>query len=212
MAQLSLRQGNVKAAWPHQQTALSLRQQLVDGSPADRQASIDLMVSQLETGEVLARSKDFAGASAHYRLALARCEPMIASDPSYVYYRRTIATALTRLAQALLASGDGVQAGSKAHRAVDLMEAASAKDPADARLRFELAMADATVGDVLAANAGAGVLLTSGSEDRSARSWYQRSLDVLNELRASGRRAGGPLDDDEPELIAAIERKLASAR
>jgi hypothetical protein len=35
-----------------------------------------------------------------------------------------------------------------------------------------------------------------------------RSLEVLNDLRASGRVAGGPLDDDEPQLIAVIEQKL----
>jgi hypothetical protein len=42
--------------------------------------------------------------------------------------------------------------------------------------------------------------------------WYQRSLEVLNELRAGGRKAGGPLDDDEPQLIATIEQKLAPRR
>src|SRR3989442_4329103 len=30
----------------------------------------------------------------HYRIAIARGDPMIAADPSYVYYRLTVATAL----------------------------------------------------------------------------------------------------------------------
>ena len=97
-------------------------------------------------------------------------------------------------------------------RAIELVEAASAKDPADARLRFELAMAHLTMGDVVDARAGSSALLTNGNEDGSARAWYQRSLEVLNELRANGRRAGGPLDDDEPQLIATIERKLIHPR
>jgi eukaryotic-like serine/threonine-protein kinase len=212
LAQLSVRQGDLDGALPHQQTALSLRQQIVDGNPADRQASIDLMVSQLETGEVLARRSDYRGAAAHYRLALARGEPLVASDPSYVYFRLTVATALTRLAQALLAVGDVTAADTMARRAIKLIETASAKDPADARLRFELAMAYATMGDVLSAHAGSGALLAHGEEEGAPRPWYQRSLEVLNELRASGRRAGGPLDDDEPQLIATIERKLVLLR
>ncbi len=212
LAQLSVRLGDLTAAWPHQQDALSLRQAIVDGSPSDRQASIDLMVSQLETGELLARRGDDAAAAAHYRVALARGEPLIASDPSYVYFRFTVATALTRLSQALLAARDVTTAEATSRRAIDLVETASAKDPADARLRFELAMAYATMGDILDATARSGALVTSAGEDRSPRAWYLRSLKVLNELRASGLRAGGPFDDDEPQLVATIEQKLARRR
>ena len=209
-AQLFVRLGDLTAAWPHQQTALSLRQAIVDGSPSDRQASIDLMVSELETGELLARRGDHAAAAAHYQAALMRGELLIASDPSYVYFRLTVATALTRLSQALLAARDVAKAEATSHRAIDLVETASARDPADARLRFELAMANATMGDILDAAAHSGAPPpTSSGEDRFARAWYMRSLEVLNELRASGRRAGGPLDDDEPQLIATIEQKLA---
>ena len=212
LSQLFAREGDLAAAWPHQQTALSLRQSIVDGSPTDRQASIDLMVSQLETGEVLARRGDYGTAAEHYRLALARGEPLVASDPSYVYFRLTVASASTQLAQALLVSGDAAAAEAVSRRAIDLVEAASAKDPADARLRFELAMAYATMGDVVSPPAGSNSLVTNGNEDGSARAWYERSLEVLNELRASGRRAGGPLDHDEPQLIATIERKLIHRR
>jgi tetratricopeptide (TPR) repeat protein len=209
-SQLFVREGNPTAAGPHQQDALSIRQAIVDANPADRQASIDLMVSQLETGEVLARSSDYPAAAAHYRMALARGEPLAVSDPSYVYFRLTVATASTRLAQALLAAGDVAAAKAVSQRAIDLVETASAKDPADARLRFELAIAYATIGDVVSAHAGPSTQLTEAGDDRST--WYRRSLEVLNELRASGRRAGGPLDDDEPQLIATIEQKLAPRR
>jgi hypothetical protein len=74
-------------------------------------------------------------------------------------------------------------------------------------------MAYAAMGDVAAAGHGrAGIRLTSGTQDDSARMWYQRSLDVFRELEAGGLRAGGALDDDEPELVAALERKLSASR
>jgi hypothetical protein len=146
-------------------------------------------------------------------LALARGEPLAASDPSYVYFRLTVATALTRLAQALLAGGDVTGASTIARRPIELVEKASAQDPADARLRFELAMAYATMGDVLNAHTGSDALLTNGGpEQASPRVWYLRGLEVLKELASNGRRAGGPLDDDEPQVIATIERKLARLR
>ena len=42
--------------------------------------------------------------------------------------------------------------------------------------------------------------------------WYPHSLEVLNELGVSGRRADGPLDDDAPQLIARIEQNLVRLR
>jgi len=197
LAQLFLREGDVESAWPHQQMALALREELVDQNRADRQAAIDLMVSHLETGEVLARRRDFAAAADHYRMAIARGDPMIAADPSYVYYRLTIATALTRLAEALVTEGRGAEAAPLVSRAVELAESASAKDPADARLRFELAMGYAAMGDI-------------ASKDPNA--WYERSLDVFKQLQLNGLRAGGPLDPDEPEIVSMIERKLSAER
>jgi non-specific serine/threonine protein kinase/serine/threonine-protein kinase len=212
LAQLLVRQGDVDAAWPHQQMALALRQRLVDSNPEDRQASIDLMIAHLETGEVLARRRDFTAAAVHYRLALTRGEPMAAADPSYVYYRLSVATTLIRLAQALAGGADSDEAARLAERAIDLTESASAQDPADVRLRFELALAYAMMGDLSRSRSSPRIVLTGGDQEASPRTWYQRSLEVLNELRESGRRAGGPLDDDEPELIASIEQKLSAVR
>ena len=65
---------------------------------------------------------------------------------------------------------------------MDLAESASTKDAADARLRFEVAMAYAAMGDVSAGPVRAGIRLTSGGQDDSARMWYQRSLEVFKEL------------------------------
>lgn len=73
-------------------------------------------------------------------------------------------------------------------------------------------MAYATMGDVVSARSGSHDPVTNGKEDGSARAWYPHSLEVLNDLHANGRRAGGPLDDDEPQLIATIEQKLIHPR
>jgi hypothetical protein len=172
---------------------------LMDGG-TDRQASIDLMVSQLETGDVLARRGDHAAAAEHYRLSIARGESLAASDPGYVYYRLTLASGLTRLAQTLIASDRAEDARPLVVRATDLVQKASTVDPADVRLRFELALAHAAMGDIESQAAHA----------ESARAWYRRALDIMIPMRDSGQLAGGTLNGDEPRALAEIERKLAA--
>jgi hypothetical protein len=102
--------------------------------------------------------------------------------------------ALTRLAQGLIEDHRTPNAVPLVRRATDLSDAAAAKDPADARFRFELALAYATMGDAVS--------------DGGAREWRGRSLDVMEELRSSGRLAGGTMDGDEPAKMAEIARKL----
>jgi eukaryotic-like serine/threonine-protein kinase len=200
-AQLFARQGNAAAAWRHQQAALALRQRLVDQNPADRQAATDLMVSELETGDVLVRRDDFAAAADLYRRAIARGESLVAADARYVYYRLMLASALTRLARTLTTLGRPHQARPLVTRAADLVGTASRVDPADVRLRFELAYSQAAMGDI-EASAGA---------DVAAREWYRRAYALMAALRDAGHLAGGTLNGDEPQVLADLERKLAAA-
>ena len=194
------RQGDRAAAWRHQQAALALRQRLVDQNPADRQAATDLMVSELETGDVLVRRGDLAAAVDLYGRAIARGESLVAADARYVYYRLTLASALTRLARTLTALGQPAQAKPLVGRAADLVGKASSVDPADARLRFELAYAQATMGDI-EASSGAGA---------AAREWYRRAYALMAALRDAGHLGGGTLNGDEPQALADVERKLAA--
>ena len=204
-ALLFARHGDLDAAWTHQQQALAIRQRLVDENPKDRQAAIDLMVSEIETGDVRARRREFAAAADQYRIAVAKAEPLVAADPRYVYYRLSLASALTRLAQALVATGRAAEAQPRVARALTLAGDASAADPADARLQFELALAQATMGDVVAkVNAG-----TSGA---GAHTWYERARAAMTVLRDTGRLAGGTQNGDEPATLAEIERKIAATR
>ena len=202
-AHLFARQGDLAAAWQHQQQALALRQQLVDQSPADRQASIDLMVSQFETGDVLVRRGDLPAAAERYRLSIASADALVAADPRYVYYRLTLASGLNRLARTLVAMGRPEEARALAMRAADLAQHASALDPADARLRFELALAHAALGDVESAAGGAST---------TARRWYRSAVDLMTALRDAGHLAGGTLNGDEPNRLAEIEARLAATR
>ena len=196
-AHLYARQDDHVAAWRHQQAALALRQRLVDQNPTDRQASTDLMVSELETGDVLARRGDFAAAVDMYRRAIARGESLVAADARYVYYRLTLASSLTRLARALTSLGRAEDARPLVARASDLVQSASSADPADARLRFELAYAYATLGDIEAA----------AGDEGAAQTWYRSARDLMVALRDAGHLAGGTLNGDEPKALADVEQK-----
>ena len=184
LAQLLLREGDADAAWTHQDAALALRQSLASANPGDVQASIDLMVSEMETGLVLARRGAWARAVPHYQASIVRGESLTAADAACVYCRLTLATALTRLADAMLAQNEAADGAALASRAASLMEQAVAADPLDVRSRFELAMAYRALGDA------------------------RRSLDLLTTLARDGRRAGGPFDDDESRIVATLQQHL----
>jgi non-specific serine/threonine protein kinase/serine/threonine-protein kinase len=200
-AHLASRQHDPAAAWAHQQKALALRRELADQSPDDRQASIDLMVSELETGDVLARRGDHAAAGEHYRRSIALGETLVAGDSRYVYYRLMLASGLTRLAETLVATRRAEDARPLVVRAAEMIQQASSVDPADARLRFELALAHAAMGDI-----------ESQTDAAAGRAWYQRALDIMIPMRESGQLAGGTLNGDESGKLAEIERKVLQAR
>ncbi len=158
------------------------------------------MVSHIETGDVLARRGDHATAAEHYRVAAATADGLVEADPRYVYFRLSQASALTRLAQELAATGRAADAEPLVVRALAVADAAAAADSADARLTFEQALAQAAMGDV---KSRLGAVADAGS-------WYRRALDAMTRLRDTGRLAGGTQNGDEPRTLAALERKLAA--
>lgn len=201
-AHLYGRRNELDRAWAHQRTALAMRQALVDQSPADRQASIDLMVSQIETGDVLVRRRELTAAMDRYRTAIASAEALVESDPRYVYYRLTLASGLTRLAQALIATGRPADARPLLARSMQITGDASRVDPADVRMRFELALAHAVTGDAAAAT-GAAV---------SAQASYETAVAMMTALRDAGQLEGGTLNGEEPRRLAELRGRLAALR
>jgi non-specific serine/threonine protein kinase/serine/threonine-protein kinase len=198
LAHLNGRRNALDVAWDHQQTALTIRQKLVAQNPADRQASIDLMVSQIEAGDVNVRRGELAAAMDRYRTAIDTAESLVAGDPRYVYYRLTLASGLTRLAQASIASGRPMDARSLLARAIELTRVASDVDPADVRLRFELALAHGVTGDMAAAI----------GDTATAHAEYQTAVSLMTALRDAGQLEGGTLNGDESKKLAELERKL----
>jgi hypothetical protein len=134
-------------------------------------------------------------------MSIASGEALVAADPRYVYYRLTLASGLNRLGRTLVALGRPEEARPLARRAAELAQHASAVDPADARWRFELALAHAVMGDVESNAAGAS----------AARRWYQSAVDMMAALRDADHLAGGTLNGDEPQRLAEVQARLADA-
>jgi hypothetical protein len=112
-----------------------------------------------------------------------------------------LASGLTRLAETLVATRRAEDARPLVVRATEMVQQASSVDPADARLRFELALAHAAMGDI-----------ESQTDAAAGRAWYQRALDIMIPMRESGQLAGGTLNGDESGKLAEIERKVLQAR
>ena len=206
LGQALTRAGDTAGAIREQLVSLDVRRALADQDPADRQAQIDVMFANLELGQTLTRSGDLAGAAEKLRAAVRYCDTLTRADPDYVFYRLSLASASTRLSQVLNAQGLAREAAPLAQRAMELMESASAADPADVRLRFEMALAYEAIGDAVAA--GARPPLPAALSSTPARAWYERSSDVMEQLRQDGTLPGGTLLGDESAKLAAIRQKM----
>jgi tetratricopeptide (TPR) repeat protein len=206
LGQALARAGDTSAAIREQQVSLDVRRALADQDPTDRQAQIDVMFANLEIGQTLTRSGDLTGAVEKLRAAVRYCETLTEADPDYVFYRLSLASASTRLSHVLNAQGLAREAAPLAQRAMELMESASGADPADVRLRFEMALAYEAIGDAVAS--GAQQPLPATLTSSPARAWYQKSSDVMEQLRQDGTLPGGTLLGEETAKLAAIRQKM----
>jgi tetratricopeptide (TPR) repeat protein len=204
LAQVLARTGDFTAVEHAQREALELRRAIAAEDPNDRQSTIDLMVAQLEIGDLLLRRRESAAAVKPLREAVDLGERLANADPHDVFVRLSRLSALVRLSAALHAAGTAErdEAARLIDQAIGIARPATAADPADVRFQFELAQAYAVRGDLESEQHRLGVSEESGAP------WYERSLAILRELGGNGRLAGGTLNGDEPARMAEIEDKL----
>lgn len=128
----------------------------------------------------------------------------------YVFFRLSLATALERLAENLLARRQAPEAAPLVRRAIEILRAAAAADPTDARVHFELALAYEAAGDLVANGLRFEADSDEAGQNGSAAWWYRRSVTAMEELHATGRLTGGTLNGGEAERLAEVRQKLAA--
>jgi len=184
--------GDAREALSDCRKALVIFEALLKIDPTNAEARRDLAHAHRVTGMVLdLKIGDVVEALKHYRQSLEIFEQMAASDPTNIENYLDLARGYRRLGETLEKVNDNLEAIASYRRSAMFNEKFLAANPTNALVRPALATDYFKLGKQYAMLASDTKTPRSKRMDhwREARSWYQRSLDTLLELRASGALA-----------------------
>jgi non-specific serine/threonine protein kinase/serine/threonine-protein kinase len=187
--------------------ALAIQKALAAADPANANARRDSAISYIKIAGTLSATGDRAGALENHRQAVAIFEVLAAEDPTNAQARQHLARSYHGIGDELQAAGDVAGAVNRYRQAVTILEALLAKEPMDAEVRADLVHSYTRLGELLATlGANATAPLSQRVEHwQQARSWYQRSLDVLLDMRRRGL-----LTDTDANRPDSIAREIAT--
>lgn len=191
----------------HYRKAAVIEEAVCAESPMNADARLDLSFTYCDTGLVLRKSGDRAGALESYRKALAIRENLAAADPQNQRARGALASVCYRMGQLEADLGETAAGLRSARRALSMIEERATARGATAEQQAELAAAHASVGYVL----GVMAMQRGSSSGRRAQSWreardsYQRAVDIFVRLRKSGTLSGYRTPD-----LESAQRELAA--
>jgi eukaryotic-like serine/threonine-protein kinase len=179
-----LRMDRVDEALTYYSTALEMDEAAVTADPTNASKRIDLSYSLSDYGLCLSRIGKTAEALASYRRALEIRQALSAADPKDERVRHAVATTYARIGWILSDSGDIRASMDNFRAALAIREARVAANPGNAADKSDLADLLSTIGDSWVKWASAKSTPTAKQVEhwREARSWYQRSLDLLAEV------------------------------
>jgi non-specific serine/threonine protein kinase/serine/threonine-protein kinase len=193
--------------------SLAVFQQLAGGAPNDPQIRRDLALAYNRLGDALYEAGDVDGELENYGESLRLREELAAADPNNAQARHDLATGYYNFGYALAQKGETEAAIATYQKAVALMEEVSAANPANARFRANVAMFYVYFGklwEMLATRAG---VPNAARRQRweASRSWYQRALTLIHEMRAQNLSTGSAVSTPEQlaKHIARCDKALA---
>jgi tetratricopeptide (TPR) repeat protein len=172
---------------------------------------LDLSFTYASVGHAQLVNNDFAGSLESYRKALGLREAVVAADPANVSARSYVARAYSSIGGVMEESGDSAEAIENYRKALSIREAMAAGDPGSIDLRIVLAdsYADLALLHSKLANDPKTSAQNRTERLREARSWFQRSLDIFNDLQSKGKLTGG--DAKKPENLTRELAKVEEA-
>ena len=202
-----------KALTGHRQ-ALALYEALVTEDPNNLNARKDLALGYRNIGKAL-ENNDRASASSYYHKALDILEDLVSKDQGNAFLRRHLAYTYLRISMLLSDSDDLGGAAPYARKAISICENLVATDPNNSTARNTLALSYSQLGRSYSLSAvKAGVISQQKADWLDAKSWYQKSLNIWEDLKAKGTLnsadAGKP--DEVAREIANCDSALNSIR
>lgn len=185
---LLLKLGDVRQAQEHYRKQLALNEQMISADPVSAQFRRNEAVALIKTGDIQLQTGNVTVALTNYRKALHIREELSAAAAEDKTLRRDLAEALIKVGDALLLSGVKSDALENYEEAREILDGLSSTIPAHAGIRGMLAEAYARVGRIKVAIASAAAFTKAKRIEylHAARSAYQRSLAITEEMHHSG--------------------------
>jgi serine/threonine protein kinase len=175
------RSGDIDGALENYRKSLEIFEASSKADPSNTKAGRNRAVESRNVGEMLERKGDLYAALSHYRRSLEISERLAESDPNNFLMVSEQAINLARVGHTLARAGSAQSAIEYVSKAVALSEQLSGANPDNTELRAFLAHILAIKGRTHATLAGNQAL-----QWREARKWFQRSLDILVDLKNRG--------------------------
>lgn len=195
-----LKLGDRPGALEHARKALALYVELAAEDKNDANARKDLAIGYRNLAQASADGGDKVGATQSYLRAIDIFEDLTIKDPDNAYNRRQLGLTYLRFSQMMAGVNDLSRAVTYGNQAVTTLEKLIAADATNLTVLRTLADSYAQLGKCHALLAGKG-----RSTRESARSWYQQSLNIWQEMKAKGTLAGA-----DKTKLEEVERELTS--
>jgi eukaryotic-like serine/threonine-protein kinase len=182
------RLGKPEAALDSFRKSLRSYQSLSDADPSDTNVQRQVYVTFSEMGNAQLLTGNSRGALENYHTALTAFQNLSRGDPTNAETQYDLGSSYRRIGEVQVRMGEVVEALDSYQQALPVFEALVERSPANAKTRADLALTYYDLGVAESKLAPA----TGLRSDRwqQARSWYQKSLDVWQELRANGTFTG----------------------
>ncbi|HEV2382795.1 MAG TPA: protein kinase [Terriglobia bacterium] len=178
MGDLFAEEENVAAALENQRKALAIDQSLAAADLNNVDDQLGLALSYSNVGELLEMSRKFKSAQDNYQQSVTIMEGLAAKNPANTQVPFYLADGYAELGSVAFKTGNTWAAAEKYGKATAIAQELSTRDPANADVRDKLADYYAKLGELN--ESGTSDLSSASQAERwmSARSWFQKSLDV----------------------------------
>lgn len=203
-----VRLGKARAALRNFAQSISNYEAVSKADPEDKNARRQVYATYRQMGDAFALLGDRNSALENYHKALAVFKELSTADPANAETQADVAISYHKIAKVLERAGDHSGAIENLRPALSIFEMLAERSPTNAKLAKDLAFIYLDLGH---ATANAGTINDSGGHRTAlrleAQSWYQKSLDVWQDLRTKGVLSGAA--SRKPEEVEREITKLA---
>lgn len=206
------RSGDTAGALDNYAKAVELIESLASADPADKGHHRWLAVTHLSFGEYLSRLGQYARAQEEYRKAITISAQLWAADPQRVETRRDLASEHEAMGLLLQQTRELPAALEYLNKAEALARQSAEHDPQNARVASSLARIRLDLGGFYRqlADEANSPEPTRNTNLRMARDWYERSLQIWEQLKSSDQL--NPVDRSKPDEVARELAECETAR